>query len=426
MAAFAPVLTRIVGLPESHTLRVYAREGGYQALRLALAQSPAAIVDAVKASGLRGRGGAGFPCGMKWGFLPDPAKNPKPRYLVCNADESEPGTFKDRLLLGRNPHLLIEGCIVASYALQAHHCFIYIRGEFAAEARILEAALAEARSAGHVGRNIHGSGFDLEIVVHRGAGAYICGEETALLESLEGKRGYPRIKPPFPAVVGLYGCPTVINNVETLCCVPPIVERGAEWFAGIGREKNTGPKLYCVSGHVARPGVYEAPLGIGFGELLETHGGGMLNGRRLKAVIPGGSSTPVLTAAEAMAAQLDFDGLAAAGSMLGSAAVIVMDEGVDMVRVAHNLIRFYHHESCGQCTPCREGCGWLEKILARFVAGAGRPGEIEQMLDICDNMAFKTICPLGDAARMPTESYLRKFGAEFAARIPSAALARGE
>ena len=422
MAAFEPVLTRIVGIPDSRTLSVYTREGGYRALPLALRQTPAAIVEAVKASGLRGRGGAGFPCGMKWGFLPDPAQNPKPRYLVCNADESEPGTFKDRVLLRDNPHLLLEGCAIASYALQAHHCFIYIRGEYAAEARILEAAIAEAKAAGHLGRDIHGSGFDLEIVVHRGAGAYICGEETALLESLEGKRGYPRIKPPFPAVVGLYGCPTVINNVETLCCVPPIVERGAEWFAAIGREKNTGPKLYCVSGHVARPGTYETPLGISFRELLEDYCGGMLNGRRLKAVIPGGSSTPVLTADEAMDVLLDFDGLAAAGSMLGSAAVIVMDETTDMVRVAFNLIRFYHHESCGQCTPCREGCGWLEKILDRFTAGQGKRDEIAQMLDICDNMAFKTICPLGDAARMPTESYLRKFAAEFEARCAGAAV----
>jgi len=422
MAAFAPVLTRIVGLADAHTLRVYTREGGYRALPMALRQAPAAIVEAVKASGLRGRGGAGFPCGMKWGFLSDPARNPKPRYLVCNADESEPGTFKDRVLLRDNPHLLIEGCAIASYALGVHDCFIYIRGEYAAEARILEAAIAEAKAAGHLGRDIHGSGFDLEIVVHRGAGAYICGEETALLESLEGKRGYPRIKPPFPAVVGLYGCPTVINNVETLCCVPPIVERGAEWFAAIGREKNTGPKLYCVSGHVARPGTYEAPLGITFRELLEEHCGGMRDERRLKAVIPGGSSTPVLTADEVLDVKLDFDGLAAAGSMLGSAAVIVMDETTDMVRVAFNLIRFYHHESCGQCTPCREGCGWLEKILARFDAGRGRAGEIAQMLDICDNMAFKTICPLGEAARMPTESYLRKFAGEFEARIGAAAV----
>ncbi|MCB1161806.1 NADH-quinone oxidoreductase subunit NuoF [bacterium] len=426
MAAFEPVLTRIVGMDDSHTLAVYEREGGTQALRLALKKSPAEIVETVKESGLRGRGGAGFPCGMKWGFLPDTAKNSRPRYLVCNADESEPGTFKDRVLLRHNPHLLIEGCTISSYALQAHHCFIYIRGEYAEEARILERAIAEAKAAGLLGRNILGSGFDLEIVVHRGAGAYICGEETALLESLEGKRGYPRIKPPFPAVVGLYGCPTVINNVETLCCVPPIVERGPAWFAGIGREKNTGPKLFCVSGHVARPGTYEAPMGITFDELLETHCGGMLGGRKLKAVIPGGSSTPVLTAEEAAGAIMDFDGLAALGSMMGSAAVIVMDETVDMVQVAFNLIRFYHHESCGQCTPCREGCGWLEKIIGRFVAGQGRSEELDQILDICDNMAFKTVCPLGDAARMPTESYVRKFRGEFEARVLGAALAKGE
>ena len=427
MAAFEPVLTRIVGIPDSHTLPVYEREGGYQALRQALKSEPASIVETVKESGLRGRGGAGFPCGMKWGFLPDPAQNPRPRYLVCNADESEPGTFKDRVILRDNPHLLLEGCAISSFGLGAHHCFIYIRGEYAAEAKILERAIAEAKEAGHLGENIHGSGFDLEIVVHRGGGAYICGEETALLESLEGKRGYPRIKPPFPAVVGLYGCPTVINNVETIACVPPIIERGAEWFAGIGPERNTGVKLYCVSGHVERPGVYEGPMGMPFAELLEEHCGGVWKGRKLKAMVPGGSSTPVLTADEAMGVNMDFDSLANAGSMFGSAATIVMDETVDMVQVAFNLIRFYHHESCGQCTPCREGCGWLEKIIGRFTEGRGRREDLDTIQDICDNIAFKTVCPLGDAARMPIESYVQKYRHEFEARIPGAAVAvKGE
>ena len=289
----------------------------------------------------------------------------------------------------------------------------------------MERAIAEAKAAGYVGRDVMGTGFDLEIIVHRGAGAYICGEETALLESLEGKRGYPRIKPPFPAVVGLYGRPTVINNVETLACVPAIVGRGPDWFSSIGPEKNSGPKLYAVSGHVERPGVYELPMGVSFRELLEEHCGGVWRGRQLKAMVPGGSSTPVLTAEEAMAVNMDFDSLAAAGSMFGSAAVIVMDETTDMVKVALNLMRFYHHESCGQCTPCREGCGWLEKILARFYEGRGRAEDLDTILDICDNIAFKTVCPLGDAARMPTESYVRKYRDEFLARVPGGALLAG-
>jgi NADH-quinone oxidoreductase subunit F len=418
VAAFEPILTRIVGIPDSHTLAVFEREGGYLALKKGLKDfSPAELTDEVKASQLRGRGGAGFPAGVKWGFLPPQDKNPGPRYLVCNADESEPGTFKDRVILRHNPHLLLEGCILSSYALQVNHCFIYIRGEYPEEALILEKAVEEARAAGYLGENILGSGFDLEIIVHRGAGAYICGEETALLESLEGKRGYPRIKPPFPAVVGLYGRPTVINNVETLACVPSIIERGADWFASIGPDKNTGPKLYCVSGHVERPGTYEGPMGMPLREVIEVFCGGVWKGRKLKAVIPGGSSTPVLTAEEAMNVNMDFDSLAAVGSMLGSAAVIVLDETVDMVALAANLMRFYHHESCGQCTPCREGTGWLEKILRRFDAGQGRGGEIEDMLDICDNIAFKTVCPLGDAARMPIETLLTKFRGEFEARI---------
>ncbi len=422
MAAFEPVLTRIVGMEGSHTLAVFEREGGYQALKKGLKDfSPAEITEEVKASQVRGRGGAGFPAGVKWGFLPSEEQSPGPRYLVCNADESEPGTFKDRVILRDNPHLLLEGCILSSYALQANHCFIYIRGEYPEEAIILERAIAEAKAAGYLGRNILGSGFDLEIIVHRGAGAYICGEETALLESLEGKRGYPRIKPPFPAVVGLYGRPTVINNVETLACVPSIIERGADWFASIGPEKNTGPKLFCVSGHVERPGTYEGPMGMPLAEVIEDFCGGMWKGRKLKAVIPGGSSTPVLTAEEAMNVNMDFDSLASVGSMLGSAAVIVMDETVDMAAAAANLMRFYHHESCGQCTPCREGTGWLEKILNRFENGQGRAGEIEDMLDICDNIAFKTVCPLGDAARMPIEAFLQKFRGEFEARIAAGA-----
>jgi NADH-quinone oxidoreductase subunit F len=425
MAAFEPVLTRVVGMVDSHKLAVYEKEGGYNALRIAIKEEPTDLIEKVKQSGLRGRGGAGFPAGVKWGFLPPRDKNPKPRYLVCNADESEPGTFKDRVILSKNPHLLLEGCITTCWALQAAQCFIYIRGEYYAEALILEAAIAEAKEAGYLGDNILGSGFNLEIVVHRGAGAYVCGEETSQLESLEGNRGYPRIRPPFPAVEGLYACPTIINNVETIACVPSIIEKGPEWFAAIGPDRNTGPKLICISGHVEKPGTYELPMGTPLSEVIEKHCGGVWQGRKLKAVIPGGSSTQVLTAEEAMSVNMDFDSLAAAGSMFGSAAVIVMDETVDMVRVAYNLIRFYHHESCGQCTPCREGCGWLEKILERFDQGRGREGDLELILDICDNIAFKTICPLGDAARMPIEALVTKFRHEFEARIPGLRVSTG-
>ncbi|MCP4548281.1 MAG: NADH-quinone oxidoreductase subunit NuoF [bacterium] len=425
MSAFEPVLTRIVGIENSHTLSVYEGQGGYQALRRGFQLDPDTVIEHVKNSNLRGRGGAGFPTGVKWGFLPSQEQSPGPRYLVCNADESEPGTFKDRVILRHNPHLLIEGCLLSCWALRANHCFIFIRGEYASEAKIVERAIAEAREAGYLGRNVLGSGFDIEVTVHRSGGAYICGEETALLECLEGKRGYPRIRPPFPAVVGLYGRPTVINNVETLACVPSIIERGGEWFTSLGPENNTGPKLYAVSGHVERPGTYELPMGIPLAELIEEHCGGIWRGRKLKAVMPGGSSTPVLTAEEALAVNMDYDSLAKAGSMFGSAAVIVMDETVDMVQVAFNLIRFYHHESCGQCTPCREGCGWLEKIMKRYTEGRGSAGDAALVLDICDNIAFKTICPLGDAARMPLEALITKYRAEFDARIAPSTFAGG-
>jgi NADH-quinone oxidoreductase subunit F len=409
------VLTKNMHVPNLPDIQVYESVGGYQALRKALREcKPAAVIDMVKRSGLRGRGGAGFPTGLKWSFVPKNSGNPV--YLCVNADESEPGTFKDRLIIEKDPHQLIEGTIISAYALEAAKAFIYIRGEFVHGARILSRAVEEARAKGYLGTNILGSGYDLDILVHRGAGAYICGEETALLESLEGKRGHPRLKPPFPAVVGLYECPTVINNVETLANVPHIINHGPEWFAAIGVERNTGTRLFAVSGHVRNRGVYELPMGILLRELIYDHCGGMRDGHKLKAIVPGGSSVPVLTAEQADV-RLDFDSLAKVGSMLGSAGVIVMDETTCMVRAARRITRFYAEESCGQCTQCREGTRWLYQLLTRLENGNGRHGELELMLDICTAMKARTICPLSDACAMPVESYIQRFYDEFSAHI---------
>ena len=391
----------------------YFAAGGYKPLKKALALKPADIIDEVKKSGLRGRGGAGFPAGLKWSFIPKDAAGP--RYLVCNADEGEPGTFKDRELILKNPHALIEGMAIAAYAIGANAGYIYIRGEFAGEADLLEREIFSARAKGFVGRNILGSGFDFELFVHRGAGAYICGEETALLESLEGFKGQPRLKPPFPAVKGLFASPTVINNVETLAAVPAIVEKGGEWYAAIGSGKSAGTKLFCVSGPVNKPGVYELPLGVTFRDLLEKSCGGLKEGKRLKAVIPGGSSTPVLTAEEAWAVKLDYESLATAGSMLGSGAVIVIDDSQCMVKLLQVLARFYHHESCGQCTPCREGCGWIEKLLNRLEGGRGTKKDIDTLVSVAEGMTGRTICPLADAMAMPVISFVKKFRSEFEA-----------
>ena len=397
----------------STSLAVYEAGGGYKKLGEWLKLAPETIIEEVKKSTLRGRGGAGFPTGMKWGFLPK--DNPKPRYMLVNADESEPGTYKDRVILERDPHQLIEATVVSCHAIRSKTAYIYIRGEFHEGARTLEAALAEARAKGYVGKNILGSGIDVEIHVHRGAGSYECGEETALIESLEGKRGQPRIKPPFPAVVGLYGCPTIVNNVETLVNVPLILTRGADWFAAYGSEKNGGPKLYSISGHVTRPGSYEAPMGkITLRELIygEGYAQGIAAGRKLKAVVPGGSSTPVLTASEIDIA-MDFDGVAKAGSMLGSAGTIVMDDSTCMVWMAKNLSYFYKHESCGKCSPCREGTGWMLRLLTRIEAGLGQPSDIEMLFKVADSIGGKTVCPFGDAAIAPPQSSLAKFRAEF-------------
>jgi NADH-quinone oxidoreductase subunit F len=407
------VILRNVWKPNSASIDVYEAGGGYAKLKDHLSMKPDDIVETVKKSSLRGRGGAGFPTGMKWGFLPK--DNPKPRYLCVNADESEPGTFKDRLIIENDPHQLIEACVISTHAIRSKVCYIYIRGEFHEGIQILEKAVAEAYAAGYAGKNILGTGVDVDVYVHGGAGAYECGEETALLESLEGKRGQPRLKPPFPATHGLYGCPTIVNNVETIACVTLILERGAEWFAAQGTEKNGGPKLYCVSGHVKRPGTYEAPMGkITLRQLIydSGYGGGMREGRKLRAVVPGGSSTPVLTDPEIDVA-MDFDSLAKAGSMLGSAGTIVMDDSTCMVWMARKLTYFYKHESCGKCSPCREGTGWMLRLLDRIEEGAGSERDLDILWNVCDSIAGKTLCPFGDAAIAPPQSTLKKFRDEY-------------
>jgi NADH-quinone oxidoreductase subunit F len=411
---FEPVLTKFVREPRSFTLDVSLTHGAYDGLRKALTMPPGEVIDVVKASGLRGRGGAGFPAGMKWGFVPK--DSPKPKYVVCNADESEPGTFKDHVLMERNPHLVLEGVAIACHAIGAKTGYIYIRGEFYHVSQVLEAAIAEARARGYLGKNIFGSGFDCEIHVHRGAGAYEAGEESAQLESLEGKRAQPRLRPPFPAVVGLYGCPTVINNVETLANVPAIMLNGAAWFSELGPEKNGGPKLYCVSGHVQKPGVYEATMHTTLRELIYDYAGGIRDGRQLKAVIPGGSSTPVLLPA-AIDAPASFDGVAKAGSMLGSAAMIVMDDTTCMVWAAENLIHFYRHESCGKCTPCREGADWMYKILQKIERGEGEMRDLDLLESVARNINGKTLCPFGEAEVAPVLSTLQHFRHEYEAHI---------
>ncbi len=402
-------------LPESWRLATYERQGGWRAFRQALQLEPAALIQLVKDSGLRGRGGAGFPTGLKWSFVPKESAQPK--YLCVNADESEPGTFKDRYILERDPHMLLEGILITCWAVGIHHAYIYIRGEFGLPYFRLRDALAEAYAKGYFGKNIAGSGFDLEVTIHRGAGAYICGEETGLIESLEGKKGQPRIKPPFPAVVGVFGGPTVVNNVETVAALPWIVEHGAAEYRKLGTEKSPGTKLFSVSGHVARPGVYEIPLGLPCKELVHGLCGGIRGGRRQKANIPGGSSVPVLTGEEADRVNLDYESLAAAGTMLGSGGMIVLDDQTCMVWALAVLEKFYAHESCGQCTPCREGTGWLRDLVYRLEAGQGKAGDLDKILSITRNMIGTTICVLSDAAAMPAASFVQKFRAEFEAHV---------
>jgi NADH-quinone oxidoreductase subunit F len=399
------------GIPDSRKIDTYLQNEGYQALDKALKQmTPEAIIEEVKKSGLRGRGGAGFPTGMKWSFVPK--DSPKPKYLICNADESEPGSCKDRPLMELDPHQLIEGMVIAGRAFGAHKGFIYIRGEYRYVLDIMDIALAEAYQRGYLGPNILGSGFDFDLITHTGAGAYECGEESALMESLEGKRGYPRIKPPFPAVVGLYGCPTVINNAETLSSVPAIIRVGGEYYAGLGTPKNGGTRMLCISGHVVKPGIYEVPLGLNMKKFIYEVVGGIPNGKKIKAVIPGGSSCPLLTADE-IDIPMDYDSLAKAGSMLGSGGMVVMDEDTCMVDMARRIMHFYAHESCGWCIPCREGTSWLMKMLDRFHAGYGTAADITNVLELSKNMLGRTFCALGDAAAMPTISIVEKWRNEF-------------
>ena len=406
-----PILTKFWDAPQSWTLATYEDNEGYQALKKAFGMSQEELVNMTKDSGLRGRGGAGFPTGMKWGFLPKPDGGP--RYLVVNADESEPGTCKDIPLMMAAPHFLIEGVAITSFAIGCNHAFIYLRGEVVHVYRRLLRAVEEAYAAGHLGKNIHGSGFDLDVTVHAGAGAYICGEETALLDSLEGRRGQPRLKPPFPAVAGLYARPTVVNNVESIASVPPILLHGSDWFKAMGTEKSTGFGIFSLSGHVTRPGQYEAPMGITLRELVDM-AGGIRGGHKLKFWTPGGSSTPIFTDKH-WDVPLDFDSVAAEGSMLGTRALQIFDETVSVVRAVSRWIDFYAHESCGKCTPCREGTFWLKQIMTRLENGRGTQDDIEKLLDICDNILGRSFCALGDGATSPVTSAVKYFRDEFEA-----------
>jgi NADH-quinone oxidoreductase subunit F len=408
------LLTRRFRLPNSASIEVYLATEGYEALRKALALTPEQIIEEVKKSNLRGRGGAGFPTGLKWSFVPRGTSRPK--YVVANADEGEPGTCKDRLLMEYDPHALIEGMLIAGRAVEASAGYIYVRGEYRYLIEILDRAIEEARGRGLLGRNILGSGWDFDLHTHSGAGSYECGEESALLESLEGKRGVPRIRPPFPATAGLFGCPTVLNNVETFCAVPAILLGGGAAFAALGTPRNGGTRLFAISGHVRRPGVYELPMGFNLLRMIEEVAGGVREGRKLKAVIPGGSSCPVLRAEECDLA-MDFDSLARAGSMLGSGGVIVMDETTCMVKAAARILRFYAHESCGFCTPCREGTAWLAQVLARLHRGGGRAEDLATIRETARHMLGRTFCPLGDAAAMPALSFVEKFREEFEAHL---------
>ncbi|MDE3109673.1 MAG: NADH-quinone oxidoreductase subunit NuoF [Acidobacteriota bacterium] len=406
-----PVISKRFGIRDSRKIDVYLQHEGYQAIEKALKQmTPDQIIDELKKSNLRGRGGAGFPTGMKWSFVPK--DSPKPKYLLCNADESEPGTCKDRPLMEMDPHQLIEGMVIAARAIDSHQGYIYVRGEYRYVIEILDPAIKEAYDRGYLGRNILGSGFDFDLCTHTGAGAYECGEESALMESLEGKRGYPRIKPPFPAVVGLYGCPTVINNAETLSTVPAVIRMGGDAYAALGTPKNGGTRLYSISGHVNRPGIYELPLGFPLRRLIEEVAGGVRGGKKLKAVVPGGSSCPLLSADE-IDVPMDYDSVAKIGSMLGSGGTVVLDEDTCMVDFARRIMHFYAHESCGWCIPCREGTAWLRKMLDRFHDGAGSPDDISMIDELSKNMLGRTFCALGDAAALPTISIVKKWRNEF-------------
>ncbi len=416
------IFTNVYGFQEPW-LKAAQQRGDWDNTKGLMAIGQDRIIDSIKASGLRGRGGAGFPTGMKWSFMPKEPKPGKPNFLVINADESEPGSCKDREIIRHDPHKLLEGALIAGFAMRARAAYIYIRGEFIQESRVLERAVAECYEAGLLGKNAAGSGYDFDVFVHRGAGAYICGEETAMLESLEGKQGKPRLKPPFPAGAGLYGCPTTVNNVESIAVVPTILRRSPEWFASIGNPKNEGTKLFQLSGHIKTPCVVEESMGISFRELISRHGGGIRGGKNrddfsnLLAVIPGGSSVPLVPAEQILDAPMDFDGLKALGSGLGTAAVIVMDKSTDIVRAISRISYFYKHESCGQCTPCREGTGWMWRMMERLREGDAEVADIDKLLDVTKQVEGHTICALGDAAAWPIQGLVRHFRPELERRI---------
>ena len=412
------ILSARFDIEDANLITVAKQHGAYKSLEKLFSMEPGEVIDEVKNSGLRGRGGAGFPAGVKWSFLPKGLD--KPVYLAVNSDESEPATFKDRYILVRDPHMLIEGIIICCYAIGCHDAYIYIRGEYTSQVKILQQAIDEAYEAGYLGEQVAGRDFRIDVTVHRGAGAYVCGEETALLESIEGKKGQPRSKPPFPAVVGLYDCPTIINNVQSIASLPFIIDQGAEAYKVYGTEKSSGTHLFGISGHVEKPGLYELPLGLPILEVIDKVAGGVWKGRKLKGVIPGGSSTPVLTAEEAKTVTLDYESMAEHKTMFGSGGIVVLDETVDVVKLVENLISFYHHESCGQCTPCREGLGWMLKIVKKLLAGEGTRADIDLLVELCDNIEMKTVCVLSAACTMPVRSYLNKFRNEFEAYVSEA------
>ncbi len=418
------ILSAKFDIKDAHKIEVARQHGAYSQLDKLFSMEPVAVIEEVKNSGLRGRGGAGFPAGLKWSFLPKGLN--KPVYLTVNSDESEPATFKDRYILVRDPHLMIEGIIICCYAIGCHDCYIYIRGEYTTQVKALQKAIDEAYAAGFLGEKVAGHDYKLDVTVHRGAGAYICGEETALLESIEGKKGQPRSKPPFPAVEGLYGCPTIINNVQTIASLPYIMENGAAAYKQYGTEKSPGTHLFGISGHVNKPGMYELPLGLPILDVIEKVAGGILNGKKLKAIIPGGSSTPVQTPEDAKDLTLDYESMAAHKTMFGSGGIVVLDETVDIVKLVENLIEFYHHESCGQCTPCREGLGWMLKIVKKILRGEGTAADIDLMVELCDNIEMKTVCVLSAACTMPVRSYLNKFRHEFEAYVKKGASAQAD
>lgn len=409
------ILSAKFDIKDAHRIEVAKEHGAYSTLDKVFSMTPAEVIEEVKNSGLRGRGGAGFPTGIKWSFLPKDTG--KPVYLTVNSDESEPATFKDRYILVKDPHMMIEGIIICSYAIGSHDTYIYIRGEYTTQVKALQAAIDEAYEANYLGDTVDGNDFKLNVTVHRGAGAYICGEETALLESIEGRKGQPRSKPPFPAVVGLYGCPTIINNVQTIASLPFILNNGADAYKAYGTEKSSGTHLFGISGHVTKPGMYELPLGLPLLEVIEKAAGGIWNGRKLKGIIPGGSSTPVLLPDEAKTVTLDYESMAEHKTMFGSGGIVVLDETVDIVELVKNLLDFYHHESCGQCTPCREGLGWMLKIVKKILRGNGSMNDVDLLRELCDNIEMKTVCVLSAACTMPVRSYLDKFRHEFEAYV---------